>query len=138
MRNGEKGYLAIKDGGDAAIGGYAELTLTGDLTLNSEITELDVSRRGSKWKLYEMGLTDLTIEGSALCKLTDTQLAILRTAHYAGTVVGVQCRENGSTSTGVKFDAYVSQFSHDEPLDDTMRVNFKLVPQSDPSLLVAS
>ena len=62
MRNGEKGYLAVKAGGDAASGGYAELTLTGDLTLSSTITELDLSRRGSKWKLYGIGLTDVGIE----------------------------------------------------------------------------
>ncbi len=136
MATGESAYLGIK--ADGASGGYAEFTSVRDFSMPSTVTFADMSRRSLGNKVGSPGLHEIVAEGNCVKDTADAVQIILRTAFFAKTKVIVQVRASNATSEGVQFDAFVTEWSEDQPLDDTIMIDFKLELASAFTLLAAT
>lgn len=105
-----------------------------DLNHKDSAAKGDVSDRSSNFKKYRRGLRDVSATFKLRYDSADDDHVYLRAA-YANAALTDFFIADGSTNTtntaGPRFWAQVTEFSHDQPLEDGVTVNVEICPCND-------
>ena len=111
---------------------WSEITNARDVTLNLEAGEADASRRGGGgWRETLQALKDGNIEFEMLFDSSDAAFTALRDAFFNNTPLDVLALEGDvatSGNEGLRMVCAVTNFSRNEPLEETLTVNVTLKP----------
>jgi len=102
-----------------------------DVTLNIEKSKAELKRRGSTWTLSLGALKSASIEYTLLYDAGDAAFAALRDAYLNNTVIAVAVLDGDSATAGTQglwADFVVTNFSRNEPLEESLSANFTLEP----------
>lgn len=127
--------LYRNNGGTWATPTWQEITKTKDLSLNVDISEADVSDRGSFWRKIRGALISAAIEFGLNYDPANTHVTALQTASIASTLTNrtvlIAVADGDIATSGTlywKFDSEIFNFSRDEGLESGVMVNVTMKP----------
>lgn len=107
--------------------GWLPIDLARDVSLNIESAEIDVSSRGGAgWVERIPGLRDLTVDLEMLDVTNDAAYLLLRASYISRIMVGLHVLNgplvdpNDDDVQGPRFNAWIMNFSRNEPLNDVV------------------
>lgn len=112
--------------GTAGSTASTELTITRDVSYKLDISEADVSDRGSIIGLSDVAQVQFSLEVEVNNQDTDSFISTLRTAVVAGTAIAFRTRDKAS-GWGVDADFIIST-DEGQPLTDAQRIKFTAKP----------
>lgn len=124
-KTGRVAVLEIQTDGAAGSAGWNAVGTKRDLSYNHTTEEVDLSAS----ELYDgflSGPKQFVIEGEIVKDLADAQYNALRTAHAAGTAIGVWALDS-SDGAGMQFDAIISRFDDTANRRDGQMTSIRLV-----------
>ncbi len=115
---------------------WNEVTNTKDLTLGLEKNDADVTVRGNNgWRAHVGVLKDASLEFKMIWDTTDTNFTIILNAFLASAApndtINVAALDGSITppgSQGLRSLMIVSTFTRNEPLEEALTVDVKLMP----------
>lgn len=127
-KTGAQAKIWYKRGGVAAAGDYSELTIARDVTFGNERGEADATTRGnSGFKQYLPALKDVPLDIEVVYDPDNDGYDAFQDAYYDGAIIGLEILDGArATGTGLRADFFVSNFTRNEPLEDTMTVSMTL------------
>lgn len=105
-----------------------------DVNVKDSATKGDVSSRASPFKKHRRGLRDLEITGGIRYDSADDDHIFMQAAYANGALVDWFVADgppNTNTTQGMRLWGQITEFSHDQPLEDGVKVNFAISPSND-------
>lgn len=121
-RQGVECKLYYKVGGVEGAGNWIELKKVRDLTTTWEKDEVDLSCRGSRWKMVGGRMKSVALEFDLLYDDTDTGFIALRTAWWNDQLIGLRALAS-TGGKGYQGDFEVMSWNRGEPLGDKLTVS---------------
>lgn len=119
---------------------WSEIKLARDLTANDSMDQVDVSNRGSLFKLYVPGLRDVSIDIQVLSDSSDTRVAALATSYTtrAAKEYAVLDGKPAGPAKGIRLTGYLYNKTDAQPLADAATTQYTLKPSEAPESLTIS
>jgi hypothetical protein len=112
---------------------WDEITQVTDVNLSQSTAVGDVSNRSSLFKLHRPGLIDLTLEFTLRYDSGNTDYTTLQSAFVARTGMDVWMADGTAAagSKGPRANWMITEFSHEQPLEDGVNVKVSMKPYID-------
>jgi hypothetical protein len=109
---------------------WNEITDARDVTLNLTAGDADASSRGVTFKQYLMTLLDASIDFELVYNTATDDFAALQAAFFNRTTIPFAIMDGpvSAGSEGLLVTCYVSKFTRNEPLENTVTVSVSLKP----------
>lgn len=137
VKQGREAKLYVAEGGIGGVPTWQELSKARNVRLVPAGGEIDLSCRGSGYKLTGVGLMDVTIDADLLYDAADAAIQAVETAFVTKALLGVACTSFGVSQSGsrvFKADCVVTKFERAEDLEGTQMIAcaFKPTLSDDP------
>ena len=98
-----------------------------DLSTPDNRTKVDISCRGSEWKLTETGMREHTLDWEMFWDETDVDFTAIKDAYNNRTAIALMCLSS-SDGQGPDADYKIVKFEKKEPLDGPITVEVSAAP----------
>jgi hypothetical protein len=113
---------------------WDEITQVTDVNVSQTTATGDISSRASTFKLWRPGQKDLTLEFTLRYDSGNTDFTALQSAFTGRTGIDMWVADGASATagtTGIRANWMITEFSHEQPLEDGVNVKVSAKPYID-------